>query len=153
MLLGVQVCSSVSFALICYTPTPNQQLHQTAAKPAAVPAAIGVTGGTMAVITNGPGSNAGGGTFGAAADAGAATTVVQFGANPNQIYHTFRHIIAGGMNQGAVQTAIQADVAASSASLSAGLNIRTIIVAGKEITYNLFKHPDGLLSVGRITLP
>jgi hypothetical protein len=79
--------------------------------------------------------------------------IVRFGNNPDQINHTFRHVVAAGMDQGAVQTAIQADIAANAAAINAGLNVRTLTVGGQQITYNAFKLPEGVINVGRITLP
>jgi hypothetical protein len=78
---------------------------------------------------------------------------VRFGNNPNQTYHTFRHVEAAGMDQAAVQAAVQADIAANASAINAGLNARTITVGGRQITYNVFKLPDGVMNVGRITLP
>jgi hypothetical protein len=87
----------------------------------------------------------GGGTVG--------TQVIRFGADANQFNHAFRHVTSAGLNCAAVQAAIEADLAASSGVLSAGLNIRTVVVGGQEIIYNVFQLPNGVLNVGRITLP
>jgi hypothetical protein len=78
---------------------------------------------------------------------------IQFGNNANQTYHTFRHVVAAGMDQGAVQAAVEADVAANAAAINAGLNVRSITVGGQQITYHAFRLPNGVINVGRITLP
>ena len=79
--------------------------------------------------------------------------VIVFGANPNQVYHTFRHIKGAGMDQAVVQAAIEADVTSNAAAIQRGLNIRTITVSGQKITYQAFQLPNGVINVGRITLP
>jgi hypothetical protein len=76
-----------------------------------------------------------------------------FGSNRNQLYHTFRHVIAGGLDEGVVATAIEADITANAYAIGPGLNIRTVTVAGKVLTYNAYKLPSGVINVGRITLP
>jgi RHS repeat-associated protein len=78
---------------------------------------------------------------------------MQFGANANQVSHTFRHILEAGLDQGKVQAAIQADITANASAINSGLNIRTLLVDGKQITYNAFMLKDGLINIGRITLP
>ncbi len=78
---------------------------------------------------------------------------IRFGNNANQTYHTFRHIVAAGMDQAAVQAAIQADILANSSAINAGLNVRSITVGGQRITYHAFQLPDGVINVGRITIP
>jgi hypothetical protein len=83
----------------------------------------------------------------------AAIGVIRFGNNPNQDYHTFRHIVDAGMDRAAVQAAIEADLAANTSAITAGLNARSITVAGQQITYHAFKLPSGVINVGRITLP
>lgn len=79
--------------------------------------------------------------------------MIQFGASPNQVYQTFRHVVASGMNHSTVPSAIQANLMASVATINVGLNVRTIVVAGQQITYNAFKFSNGVVNVGRITIP
>lgn len=81
------------------------------------------------------------------------SATIRFGNNPNQTYHTFRHVVAAGMDQGTVQAAVQADLAANATAINAGLNVRTLTVGGQQVTYHAFKLPDGVINVGRITLP
>jgi RHS repeat-associated protein len=84
---------------------------------------------------------------------GPVNNVIQFGSNPNQNYHTFRHVVAAGMDSGQVEAAVQADLTANLGAISPGLNVRTITVGGQQITYTAFKLPNGVINVGRITLP
>lgn len=79
--------------------------------------------------------------------------LLRFGTIANQTSHTFRHVVAAGLDQGAVQSAVEADIAANLNAITAGLNVRTIIVSGQQLTYNAFKLPSGVINVGRITLP
>jgi hypothetical protein len=78
---------------------------------------------------------------------------IQFGRNANQIYHTFRHLNAAGMDQAAVQAAIEADLVANEAALVAGLNVRTLTVGGRTIEYHAYRLPGDVVNVGRITIP
>jgi hypothetical protein len=77
---------------------------------------------------------------------------IQFGKDANQVHHTFRHI-EGIVDKTKAIAAIADDLNAAAGSLTAGLNIRKVIVDGVELTYNAFKLPDGVINVGRITIP
>jgi hypothetical protein len=77
---------------------------------------------------------------------------IQFGKDANQVYHAFRHI-EGIVDKSKAIAAITDDLNAAAGSLQAGLIIRKVIVDGVELTYNAFKLPDGIINVGRITIP
>jgi RHS repeat-associated protein len=78
---------------------------------------------------------------------------IRFGNNPNQTYHAFRHILKKGLSQSLVAGAIETDLRANAAALVTGLNIRSLVVAGENITYHAYKFANGVVNVGRITLP
>jgi predicted dienelactone hydrolase len=82
----------------------------------------------------------------------AAASII-FGTNANQLHHTFRHIVAAGMDRAAVQAAIETDIAANAGTIKSGLNTRSIMVGGQQITYHAFQFASGVINVGRITLP
>jgi len=89
---------------------------------------------------------------GAQANAPKAGLPIQFGKDANQVYHAFRHL-EGVVDKTKAITAITDDLNAAASSLKAGLNIREVIVDGVELTCNAFKLPDGIINVGRITVP
>jgi hypothetical protein len=76
-----------------------------------------------------------------------------FGNNANQNYHAFRHIVDEGMSPSTGQTAIKSNIAANAAALNVGSNTRSIMVDGRQITYNAHVLPNGITNVGRITVP
>jgi len=78
---------------------------------------------------------------------------IQFGKVENQIYHTFRHVDAIGLNREMVQIAITEDINNAVSSLVEGLNKRSVIVDGITLDYVAFKLPDGTINIGRITPP
>jgi len=57
------------------------------------------------------------------------------------------------MEQSVVQAAVEADILANAGAINAGDNFRTIAVGGQQITYNAYKLPNGVINIGRITLP
>ncbi len=77
---------------------------------------------------------------------------IRFGNNPNQDYHTFRHVEDAGISKDAAAEAIQKDLAGKAESLPQGLNKGTVNVGGKTLDYNAYKLPDGTINVGRITV-
>jgi uncharacterized protein RhaS with RHS repeats len=77
---------------------------------------------------------------------------IQFGKNANQVNHALRHL-KGRVDMTKAITAITDDLNAAASELNAGLNIRKVIVDDVELTYNAFKLPNGLINVGRITIP
>lgn len=72
---------------------------------------------------------------------------VSFGRNPNQEYHTWRHIDDIGMDRTTVQNSILDDIPAD---LPAGPHRRTITVDNTQIEYRIFKFDDGTFNVGSI---
>lgn len=80
-----------------------------------------------------------------------ASTVV-FGNNPNQDYHTFRHVEEAGIDKNAAEQAIRQDLAGKESSLPQGLTKGQVSVGGKTLEYNAYKLPDGTINVGRITV-
>lgn len=81
------------------------------------------------------------------------TPGIQFGANDNQSYHTFRHVISGGYDATAVQNAVTGNLNSIGPSLPQGLYNGTVVVNGTTFNYAAFKLPDGTINVGRITPP
>lgn len=83
-----------------------------------------------------------------------ASAKIQFGANTNQVSHTFRHIEQVGLSRSAVEAAVKADLGNVANSLSTGkLHIGTVNVNGVNVTYNAYKLQNGTINVGRITTP
>ncbi len=87
----------------------------------------------------------------AAQAAGQAAAII-FGNNPNQDYHTFRHVEDAGINKNAAEQAIRQDLAGKESSLPQGLTKGSVNVGGKTLDYNAYKLPDGTINVGRITV-
>lgn len=77
---------------------------------------------------------------------------IRFGNNPNQEYHTFRHVEAAGIDKQAAADAITNDLAGKAESLPQGLTKGEVNVGGKTLEYNAYKLPDGTINVGRITV-
>ena len=82
----------------------------------------------------------------------AAAAAVQFGNNPNQDYHTFRHVEDAGIDKQAAEKAIREDLAGKEDSLPQGLTKGRVNVGGKTLEYNAYKLSDGTINVGRITV-
>ncbi len=78
---------------------------------------------------------------------------IQFGANDNQSYHTFRHVASGGYDVTAVQSAVTGNLSNIGASLPEGLYNGTVVVNGTTFDYSAYKLPNGTINVGRITPP
>ena len=85
--------------------------------------------------------------------ADAARSSIQFGRTENQVYHTFRHVEAAGLDRGLTAQAITKDLASIGKNLPYGLLNRTVAVGDAKVTYSAFKLKDGTINVGRITLP
>ena len=92
----------------------------------------------------------------AAASAGAGTCGgagprIQFGNNPNQVEHAFRHIDEMGLDRDAVQEAIEAHLPTVASQLTPGQPLNQIIqVDGQRIQYTAYQLGDGVINVGRI---
>jgi hypothetical protein len=87
-------------------------------------------------------------TKGAAVDS---QFVIQFGKDPNQIQHAFRHVDALGLNRAQVQTAVRDHLQSVAMQVVVGKPFNQIIeVAGRRIQYTAFRLPDGTINVGRI---
>ncbi|WP_409975947.1 hemagglutinin repeat-containing protein [Xanthomonas graminis] len=78
---------------------------------------------------------------------------IQFGANQNQSFHTFRHVVNGGYDAKAVQSAVINDLSDIKMSLSQGQYTGTVVVNGVKFIYSAYKLPNGKINVGRITPP
>lgn len=76
--------------------------------------------------------------------------LVSFGRNPNQNFHTWRHIDDISMDRTRVQNAILDDVPAD---LAAGPHQRRITVDGVELEYRIFRFEDGTFNIGTIFDP
>ncbi len=94
----------------------------------------------------------GGGGSGGGSSGSSSSSKVRFGNNPNQEYHTFRHVEEAGIDKQAAENAIKNDLAGKEASLPQGLTSGEVNVAGKTLRYNAFKLSDGTINVGRITV-
>jgi len=79
--------------------------------------------------------------------------LIRFGANSNQYLHATRHVTAAGHDVARVEAAIRADIVANAATIRAGLNVGRVTVDGQEFIYHAFQLADGVINVGRITLP
>jgi RHS repeat-associated protein len=88
----------------------------------------------------------------AAAQAAGQAAAVIFGSNPNQDYHTFRHVQDAGIDKNAAEQAIRQDLAGKESSLPQGLTKGRVNVGGKTLEYNAYKLPNGTINVGRITV-
>lgn len=88
---------------------------------------------------------------GGAARSGATTTAVSFGRNPNQVFHTFRHIEQIGMSRASTSRVISSDLARVAKSVAPGTSItRTISIGSIRIEYRAYKFGDGTMNVGSI---
>lgn len=77
--------------------------------------------------------------------------VIQFGNNENQIYHTFRHTDALGLERSSIQLAIKEHFPSVISKLTNGKPLNSIIeVGGQRIQYTAFKLSNGTINIGRI---
>jgi hypothetical protein len=83
----------------------------------------------------------------------AGNPIIQFGANDNQSYHTFRHVVSAGYDARTVQSAITSDINNIGVSIPQGQYSGTVVVNGTIFNYSAYKLPNGTINVGRITLP
>ncbi len=75
----------------------------------------------------------------------------QFGNNPNQIYHTFRHTDKLGLDRDIVQKEVTSHLAKVANQVTEGKPFNAVIkVQGKDIQYTAFKLKDGTYNIGRI---
>jgi RHS repeat-associated protein len=81
-----------------------------------------------------------------------AAAMVRFGNNPNQDYHTFRHVEEAGIDKSEAEDAIRGDLADKAESLPKGQYNGRVNVGGKTLDYSAYKLPDGTINVGRITV-
>ena len=119
--------------------------------PAVTRAATGAANLAFLVGTDGLGGELEAGVEAAESIEGAASEI-QFGNNPNQDYHTFRHIEEAGLDKKAVRQAIEKDLSGVKDSLPNGLKKGTVTVGGKTVDYHAFKLSSGVINVGRITV-
>ncbi|WP_444817841.1 RHS repeat-associated core domain-containing protein [Streptococcus sp. HJ1] len=76
---------------------------------------------------------------------------IQFGSNPNQIYHAFRHTDDLGLDRELVKKAVIADLSKCANQVPNGKPFnQKITVNGIDIQYTEFKLKNGTLNVGRI---
>ena len=76
---------------------------------------------------------------------------VQFGNNPNQVSHAFRHTAELGLDSSAVQTAILEHFGTVSSQLVRGQPFNQVItVSGQRIQYTAFQISDDIVNIGRI---
>ena len=76
---------------------------------------------------------------------------IQFGNNPNQIYHAFRHTDDLGLDRELVKKAVIADLSKCANQVPNGKPFnQKITVNGIDLQYTAFKLKNGTLNVGRI---
>ncbi|WP_231623944.1 RHS repeat-associated core domain-containing protein, partial [Neisseria sp. 83E34] len=76
---------------------------------------------------------------------------IQFGNNPNQVHHTFRHTDKLGLDRGIVQKEVTNHLSKVSSQVTEGKPFNAIIkVQGKNIQYTAFKLKNGTYNIGRI---
>lgn len=76
---------------------------------------------------------------------------VQFGKNPNQISHAFRHTDELGLSRPMVQSSIQSHFKSVYSQVVVGKPFNQIIeIGGQKIQYTAFKLPNGVFNIGRI---
>ncbi|MEP0390745.1 MAG: RHS repeat-associated core domain-containing protein [Erythrobacter sp.] len=77
---------------------------------------------------------------------------VQFGRVPNQVYHTFRHVIDAGFDASKVGGAILKDL--RGVIVRNGVTVeRSVTVAGQNFQYRARGLEGGTINVGRIVIP
>jgi hypothetical protein len=79
--------------------------------------------------------------------------VVRFGANINQVRHTFRHVDRLGLDRNEVSDAIRADLARREPVPAGRLVAGYTTVRGMRLEYRAFRVSEGTINVGRITRP
>ena len=79
------------------------------------------------------------------------TPVIRFGGNANQVYHTFRHTDALGLDRSLVQSMIRTHFETVSSQVVVGRPFNQVIrIGGRNIQYTAFKLSDGTFNIGRI---
>ncbi|MEO8392107.1 MAG: RHS repeat-associated core domain-containing protein [Chloroflexota bacterium] len=79
---------------------------------------------------------------------------IQFGGNPNAVSHAFRHVKKAGLDVEAVESSVRMDLNVNASKIVSGFPLnRMITVNGTNITYTAFRLPNGVINVGRITVP
>jgi hypothetical protein len=83
---------------------------------------------------------------------------VQFGKTANQIYHATKHLEEAGLSAdqiAEIKGAIMKDVSRIAKQLKVGEDVTpfTIKVNNITVTYNAYRLPNGVINVGRITIP
>jgi RHS repeat-associated protein len=89
-----------------------------------------------------------------AATAGAATATkvaLQFGKDPNQVYHAFRHVVDLGLDPAEVEFVIRQHLPTVINQLQPGKPLNQVVtVAGQRLQYTAFQLANGVINVGRI---
>ncbi|MBA3864673.1 MAG: hypothetical protein C0510_13160 [Erythrobacter sp.] len=80
------------------------------------------------------------------------TATLQFGRTANQVFHTFRHTIAAGLESGQVGKAILGNLRLTSIPIGQTIT-RSITVNGVRIEFRAHAVNSGLINIGRITVP
>lgn len=77
---------------------------------------------------------------------------ITFGQNPNQSYHTWRHINRAGFNRWDIESAIRKDLALRDlANLSTGRHYNFIIrLNGQSFQYTIYRINENKYNIGRI---
>jgi hypothetical protein len=80
------------------------------------------------------------------------TSEINWGQNPNQLYHTFRHLEEQGIPQQPVMNAIREDLAEKGSTIQLGDNATTLTVTvdGRAIDYIAFRQSSNTIRVGSI---
>jgi RHS repeat-associated protein len=99
----------------------------------------------------GVGLKYGAGFFGTWFGRNTAKYAVQFGKTENQIYHTFRHTDALGLERKLVQSTIEKHLNKISSEIVSGKPFNQIIeILGHKVQYTAFKLSEKTINIGRI---
>lgn len=78
-------------------------------------------------------------------------SAIAFGANEDQIRHTFRHTDRLGLDREAVMTAVVEDLVGRQPVSPGTYMTGAVIVGGTMLEYRAFALQDGTINIGRIT--
>jgi len=76
---------------------------------------------------------------------------VQFGNNPNQVHHAFRHTDQMGLDRSVVQSTIRSHLGQVHGQIQTGQPFNQVIrISGMNVQYTAFRLESGSINVGRI---
>ena len=78
-------------------------------------------------------------------------SIITFGQNENQVYHTFRHIDQLGLSRDVVTKTIMKDIAKKTTEIVEGRPFnQRIEIMGHRLQYAAYKLSNGKINIGRI---